>query len=79
MHRIVRADGLACQLRGPICDYFIGIGICTRARAGLKNVERKMFIEFSIGNFFGGLHDQRRALGVEQTKIVVRLRGRPLD
>jgi hypothetical protein len=33
----------------------------------------------SFGHFFGRLHDQRRALRIEQTEIVIRLRRGPLD
>ncbi len=38
-----------------------------------------MFIQLSIDNFLRGLHNQSAALGVEQTEIMIGLRGRPFD
>ena len=38
-----------------------------------------MVIELPVGDFLGCLHDQRRALGIEQTEVVIRLRRCPLD
>jgi hypothetical protein len=79
MHRVVRSDRLTCQLRRAIRDDFIGISVRARARAGLKNVERKMFVEFSLSDFFGRLRDHCCPVGVEQAEILIRLRSRPFD
>ena len=38
-----------------------------------------MFVELSVRHFLGCLHDQRRAFCVEQSEIVIGLRGRPLN
>ena len=38
-----------------------------------------MVVELALRDFLGCLHDQRRAFGIEQTEIVIRLRSRPFD
>ena len=38
-----------------------------------------MVVEFSFCDFFGCLRDQCRALGVEQSQIMIRLGSCPLD
>ncbi len=78
MHRMMRSYSFARKLSGPVRDYFICVGVCACARTSLKNIEGKMLVEFTFSDFFGRLRDQRRALGIEQAEIVVRLRGRPL-
>ncbi len=79
MHNRVRADRFALQLRATVCDHFVRVRVRARAGAGLKNIQRKMLVELSIDNFFGRLHDERAAFGVEQAEIVIGLRGSPLD
>ena len=78
MHRVMRSYRFACKLSGPIRDYFICVRVGARAGTSLKDIEGKMFVELTFSDFFGRLRDQRRALGIEQTEIVVRLRSRPL-
>ncbi len=79
MNLLARADRFACQLSAPVRDYFIGVRVGARARAGLKNVEREMVVEFSLSDFLGCLRDQGRALCVQQSEIMVSLRGSPFD
>ena len=67
MNRVVRSDRLPCSCAAPIRDHFIRVGVGARARAGLKNVERKMVVEFSFDDFFGRLCDRRCSVRVEQT------------
>src|SRR5215469_16694308 len=38
-----------------------------------------MVVEFSFGDFFCGLCDRRRSLGVEQTQVLVRLCRGPFN
>jgi len=38
-----------------------------------------MIVELPFGNFLGCLHNQRRPLCIEQTEIVIGLRGCPFD
>src|SRR4030095_3114453 len=38
-----------------------------------------MVVELSLGDFLGCLHNQRGALRIEQTEIMIGLRGRPFD
>ena len=38
-----------------------------------------MFVELSIDNFLGRLDDERAAMRIEQTEIMIGLRGRPFD
>ena len=79
MNRLARANRFSRQLGTPVRYDFVGVGIRAGAGTGLKNIERKMFIQFPLDHFFRRLDDQGAASGVEQPKIVVRLRGRPFD
>ena len=79
VNRIARADRFAGQLAAAVRDHFVRVRVRARAGTGLENVERKMFVELALGHFFRGLHDERAALRIEQTKIVIGLRGRPFD
>src|SRR5215472_5760614 len=79
MNVLTRSDRSARKLCTAIGDYFVRVCVRARARAGLKNVERKMLIEFSLNYFFGRLRDQRRALGIEQPEIVISLCSRQFD
>ena len=79
MDQLARTNWLARQLRAPICDYLICVRVRARARASLENVEREMVVQFAFNDFFGRLHDQGRAFGVEQTEIVIGLGGGPLN
>src|SRR5947207_10323716 len=79
MNMLARPDRFACKLRASVGDHFVGVRVCARSRAGLKNVERKMVVEFSFHNLLGCRHNQRRALGIEQTEIMIDLRSRPVD
>ncbi len=65
MNDFTRADRLACELCATVRDHFIRVRVRARAGASLKNVERKMFIEFSIDNFLGRLDDERAAMGIQ--------------
>jgi hypothetical protein len=51
-------------MRRPVRDHFIRVGVGARARSGLKNVQRKMVVELSFGDFLGRLCDRRCAVGV---------------
>ena len=79
MYVLPRADRFARQLRGTIGDDFVRVRVGAGARTGLKNVQRKMVVEFSVNNFLSRLDDQRRTLCIEQAEIVICLRGSPLD
>ena len=79
MNMLVRPDRFACKLRAPVRDYFVRVRVCARSGAGLKNVERKMVVEFSLGNFLRCLHNESGALCVEQAQVMIGLRGRPFD
>ena len=65
MHDFARADLLAGQLRAAVGNHFVRVRVRARAGTSLKNVERKMLVQFPLDHFFGRLHDQRRAFGVE--------------
>src|SRR6266480_6394884 len=43
---LARPDWFAGKLCRPVCDYFVRVCVRARARAGLKNVEREMVVEF---------------------------------
>ena len=73
------SNRFALELSTAVCDHFIGVRVRAGSRAGLKNIERKMIVEFSLRDFLGRLHDQSRALCIQQTKIVIGLCGRPFD
>src|ERR1051326_7296026 len=79
MHMLARADRFACKLGTTVGYNFICVRVCAGAGAGLKNVEGKMVVQFSVHNLFSGLHDQRGTLGIEQPEIMIRLRSRPFD
>ena len=79
MNVLARSDRFACKLRTTVRNHFVGVRVCARSGTGLKNVERKMIVEFSFHNLFSRLHDQRCALGIQQTQVVIRLPGRPFD
>ncbi len=79
MHQLARADRCASQLRATIRDHFVRVCVRARAGTGLENVEREMVVQFSIDDFLGRLHNQRAALGVEQSEIVIGLRSRPFN
>ena len=79
MNVLARSNRFARKLRAPVGDDFVRVRVRARAGAGLKNVERKMVVEFSFHNLLGCRHNQRRALGIEQTEIMIDLRGRPFD
>src|SRR2546422_1095103 len=79
MNQFTRPDWFASKLRAAICDYFVRVGVGACARTSLKNVERKMIVEFSLDDFLGCLHDQRGPLRIEQAKIMIGLRGPPFD
>ena len=79
VNRILRADRFAGELAATIRDDFVRVRVRARAGTGLENVERKMFVEFSLDHFFRRLHDEGGAMRVEQTEIVIRLRGGPFD
>ena len=65
MYQLARTDWFAGQLRATIGNHLIGVCVRARAGAGLKNVEWKMFVEFTFGHLFRGLHDERRTVRVE--------------
>ena len=67
------------QLGAAVGDDLVGVRVRARARAGLKNIERKMFVQLALDHFLRRLHDQGAALGIKQSEIVVGLRRRPLD
>ena len=75
----MRADWFTGELAATIRDYFVRVGVGARAGAGLENVEREMFVEFSFDHFFGRLHDEGGTMRIEQTEIVIRLRRGPFD
>ena len=79
VNRLARADRFAGELAAAIGDDFVRVRVRARARAGLENVEREMFVELALNHFFRRLNDERAALRVEQTKIVIGLRGRPFE
>src|SRR5205814_2694783 len=60
-------------------DHFVRVRVRTRPGAGLENVEREMIVQLALDYFFGGLHDERRAIGIEQPEIMIRLSGGPFD
>ena len=65
MHRILRANRFPGKLAAAIRDHFVRVCVRARAGAGLENVEREMFVEFSLDHFFRRLHDERRAMRIE--------------
>ena len=77
VNRFARADRFAGQLAATIGNDFVRVRVRARARAGLENVERKMLVELAFHDFLGRLHDERAALGIEQTEIVIGLRRGP--
>ncbi len=79
MNRLARSDRFARQLGATIGDHLVGVHVRAGARAGLENIERKMLVELSFDHFLGRLHDERAALGIEQTEIVVGLGRGPFD
>ena len=79
VNRVARADRFAGQLAAAIGDDFVRVRVRARAGAGLENVEREMFVELALDHFLGRLHNERAALGIEQTEIVIGLRRRPFQ
>ena len=79
VNELARTNFLSGKLRAPVGDHFIRVCVRARAGTGLKNVDRKMFIQFTVDHFFGSLDDQRRAFGIEQTEIMIGLRRGPLN
>ena len=77
VNRLARADRFAGELAAAIGDDFVRVRVRARAGAGLENVEWKMFVELALHHFLGRLDDERAALGIEQTEIVIGLRGGP--
>src|SRR4029077_7125749 len=65
MYKLTRADCSARNLRAAIGDPFVRFGVCAGARAGLEDIEWKMFVEFPIDDFLRCLHDQCAPFGVE--------------
>ena len=79
VNRFARADRLSRQLSAPVGDDFIRVGVRARAGTGLKNVEREMVVQLALDHFLRCLDDERAAMRIEQTKIVIRLRCGPFD
>ncbi len=76
---IARADRLVRELATAVRDHLVRVRVRAGAGTGLENIEREMLVELAFGHFLGGLHDQRRAVRIEQSEIVVGLRRAPLD
>ena len=79
VNRIARADRFAGELAATIGDDFVRVRVRARAGAGLENVERKMLVELALDHFFRRLDDERGAMRIEQTEIVIGLRRGPFD
>ena len=79
MNGLARADRFAGELAAAVRDHFVRVRVRARAGTGLENVEREMFVELALDHFFRRLDDERAAMGVEQTEIVIRLRRGPFD
>src|SRR5437879_3541000 len=74
-----RTDRFSGQLRATVGDHFVCVRVRARPRAGLKNVEREMFVQLALDYFFSGLDNERGAIGIEQSEIMIRLSGGPFD
>ena len=79
MHRLARADRFAGELATAIGDDLVGVRVRARAGARLENVERKMFVELALNHFLRGLHDERAAIAHRAARVVIGLRGGPLE
>ena len=79
MNRIARADRFARQLAATVRDHLVRVRVRARAGTGLENIEREMLVELAFHHFFRGLDDEGAPMGIEQSKIRVRLRGGPFD
>ena len=79
MNRFPGADRFARELAGAIGNHFVRVRVGPRAGAGLENVEWKMFVELTLRDLLGRLHDERAPFGIKQTKIVIGLRRGPLE
>jgi hypothetical protein len=79
MNRITRPDKFSRQLAATIRDHLVRVRVRARAGTGLENVDWKMLVEFALHHFFRSLNDEGTPMGIEQSKIRVRLRGRPFD
>ena len=69
---IVGMDGLvglkavaAGKFDRPVRDHFVGIHVARRARAGLKDVDRKLGVELPLGHFAARLPERLHLLGRE--------------
>ncbi len=79
MNRIARADCLFLELTTSVRNDLVRVGIGARAGTGLKNVEWKVVVELTLNHFLRSLDDERGAMRIEQTKIVIRLRRSPFE
>src|SRR5437870_7774466 len=70
-----RTDRFSGQLRATVGDHFVCVRVRARPRAGLKNVEREMFVQLALDYFFSGLDNERGAIGIEQSEFMIRLSG----
>src|SRR3989442_713969 len=62
------------QIRA-ISDHLVGIHVGGSTRAGLKNIENKMLIEFSSGGFSSGGHNRIPDALIEKPKIHIGTSG----
>ena len=53
----------ADQLDGPVGDHLVGVHVARGARAGLKDVDRKLIVELAVGDFAAGGQQRLDLLG----------------
>ena len=57
MDRLAGAELTTHQLTGPIGHHLIDVHIARGARAGLKNINGELVVEFAFPHFLGGRLD----------------------
>jgi hypothetical protein len=73
------AFDLPKQLDGPVGDDLVGVHVGARPRAGLKDVEDEVPVEFAGDDFLGRFHDRHGPFPVQQPQLQVDPGGALLD
>ena len=79
VNRVFGTDGFAGDLAASVGDHLVGVHVRGGARAGLKNVHRKVFVVFALGHLLRRLGDQGRDRRFDRTELLVRFGGGGLE
>ena len=78
MDHCVLAELAAQNLVRPVGDHLVGVHVKADAGAGLEHVDHELLVPLAVDHFLRRLDDRVGALGVDQAKLLVGLRRRPL-